>query len=85
VPRNVRVLPGPLELERSEFGGETVDDHLHHPRAALGRLPRAMGDLPVMLTCAASGEGGGSLLSRWTYRILLGGFGVLPMYVLGDN
>ena len=85
MPRNVRVLPGPLELECSEFGGETVDDHLHHPWATLGRLPGSLGDLPIMLTCVTSGEGGGSLLSRWTHRILLGGFGVLPMYVLGDD
>ena len=50
VSRNVRVLPGPLELKRSQFGWETVHDHLHDPWSVLGRLPRTLRDLPIMLT-----------------------------------
>lgn len=58
------MLPGPLKLECSEFGRETIDDHLHHPWSVLGRLPRALRDLPIVLTCTMLRSNEGSCVEE---------------------
>lgn len=52
VPRDVRVLPCPLELERGELRREAVDDHLHDPGPIVLCLPCALGDLAIVLPSA---------------------------------
>ena len=44
------MLPCPFELERTELGGEAVDDHLHDPGPVVLRLPRALGNFAVVLS-----------------------------------
>ncbi len=86
--RYIWMLPCPLELKRSQFGREAMNDHLHHPRAAPFRLPCALRDLSIVLP-AMSGERSFNFFCAGVvtvaHRMRLGGLGVLPIYVLSQT
>lgn len=52
---DVWMLPRPFELKGGELGGEAVNNHLHDPWSVVLSLPRALGDLAVVLA-STSGQ-----------------------------
>lgn len=52
MPRQLRLLPGPFELQSSQFGRESIDNHLSFPRSAETSLPGARGDIAIVLANA---------------------------------
>ena len=76
------MLPGPLELQRCQSGREAVNDHLHDPWSTSLCLRGTGSDFAIVLSKTTKMSISATNQTIRTHRIRLGGFGVLPMYVL---